>query len=117
MSNSGIVNSSLSLSLSLSLLPPSFALPYQVGTFRYMAPEVLDTRVHLLDLQSFKQIDVYAFSLIMWEVMSRCCILNGEIVVLLRERERERCHDFGTKVFEGCCYNSESWRSGSHSKP
>ena len=55
---------------------------YQVGTFRYMAPEVLDTRVHLQDLQSFKQIDIYAFSLIMWEVMSRCRIhniLGGEL--------------------------------------
>ena len=44
-----------------------------------MAPEVLDTRVHLQDLQSFKQIDIYAFSLIMWEIMSRCAIFNGEL--------------------------------------
>ncbi len=45
---------------------------------RYMSPEALEARVNLMDLQSFKQIDIYAFSLVMWEVMSRCCVLTGE---------------------------------------
>ena len=42
-----------------------------------MAPEALDATVNLNDLQSFKQIDVYAFALIMWEIMSRTCVLTG----------------------------------------
>ena len=43
-----------------------------------MAPEALDARVNLQDLQSFKQIDVYALALVMWEVMSRTCVLTGQ---------------------------------------
>ena len=50
----------------------------QVGTVRYMSPEALEARVNLMDMQSFKQIDIYAFSLVMWEIMSRCCVLTGE---------------------------------------
>jgi TGF-beta receptor type-2 len=44
----------------------------QVGTYRYMAPEVLDARVDLHNTQAFKQIDVYALALVMWEVVWRC---------------------------------------------
>ena len=36
-------------------------------------------RDSLQDLQSFKQIDIYAFSLVMWEIMSRCCVIGGEL--------------------------------------
>ena len=55
----------------------------QVGTFRYMAPEALDARVHLQDVQCFKQIDVYALALVMWEIASRCCVLTGKCVKLI----------------------------------
>ncbi len=51
----------------------------QVGTFRYMAPEALDARVNLNDIQSFKQIDIYAMSLIIWEIVSRCSALEGTL--------------------------------------
>ncbi|XP_013405351.1 uncharacterized protein LOC106170149 [Lingula anatina] len=44
-----------------------------VGTLRYMAPEVLDGAVNLRDCEaSLKQIDVYALGLILWEIASRC---------------------------------------------
>ena len=42
-----------------------------------MAPEALDARVNLQDLQSFKQIDVYAFALVMWEIIWRCALQEG----------------------------------------
>lgn len=45
----------------------------QVGTVRYMAPEILDCAVNLKDCESsLKQIDVYAFSLVLWELLTRC---------------------------------------------
>ncbi len=45
----------------------------QVGTLRYMAPEVLEGAVNLRDCESsLKQIDVYALGLCIWEVASRC---------------------------------------------
>ncbi|RWS08423.1 bone morphogenetic protein receptor type-2-like protein, partial [Dinothrombium tinctorium] len=44
-----------------------------VGTLRYMAPEILEGAVNLRDCESsLKQIDVYALGLIIWEVASRC---------------------------------------------
>ncbi|XP_067127484.1 activin receptor type-2B-like [Centruroides vittatus] len=44
-----------------------------VGTLRYMAPEVLEGAVNLRDCEtSLKQADVYALGLILWEIASRC---------------------------------------------
>nr|KAI8728186.1 bone morphogenetic protein receptor type-2-like [Biomphalaria glabrata] len=44
-----------------------------VGTLRYMAPEVFDGAVNLRDCEaSLKQIDVYALGLVLWEIASRC---------------------------------------------
>ncbi|KAG5326756.1 BMPR2 protein, partial [Acromyrmex heyeri] len=44
-----------------------------VGTLRYMAPEVLDGAVNLRDCESsLKQIDVYAMGLVLWELITRC---------------------------------------------
>lgn len=43
----------------------------QVGTPRYMAPEVLECSVAFTKI-SFTKIDVYALSLVLWELMSRC---------------------------------------------
>ncbi|KAG8182062.1 hypothetical protein JTE90_013992 [Oedothorax gibbosus] len=44
-----------------------------VGTLRYMAPEVLEGAVNLRDCEaSLKQIDVYSLGLIFWELATRC---------------------------------------------
>ncbi|XP_022199532.2 bone morphogenetic protein receptor type-2 [Nilaparvata lugens] len=44
-----------------------------VGTLRYMAPEVLEGAVNLRDCESsLKQIDVYAAGLVLWELGTRC---------------------------------------------
>ena len=50
---------------------------------RYMSPEALEARVNLMDIASFKQIDMYAFALVMWEVLSRCCVLTCECHVTM----------------------------------
>ncbi|XP_055625801.1 bone morphogenetic protein receptor type-2 [Toxorhynchites rutilus septentrionalis] len=45
----------------------------EVGTLRYMAPEVLEGAVNLRDCESaLKQIDVYSLGLVMWELSTRC---------------------------------------------
>lgn len=52
-----------------------------MGTVRYMAPEILDCAVNLRDCESsLKQIDMYAFSLVVWELLTRCkdLLLVGE---------------------------------------
>jgi len=46
-----------------------------------MSPEALEARINLYNIQSFKQIDMYALGLVMWEVMTRCCVTSGEWVV------------------------------------
>ncbi|KAG8195405.1 hypothetical protein JTE90_001417 [Oedothorax gibbosus] len=44
-----------------------------VGTLRYMAPEILEGAVNLRDCESsLKQTDVYALGLIIWEIATRC---------------------------------------------
>ncbi|XP_072273992.1 TGF-beta receptor type-2-like [Pyxicephalus adspersus] len=62
----------IALRLDPTLTTDDFANSGQVGTARYMAPEVLESRVNLEDLESFKQMDVYSLSLVLWEVASRC---------------------------------------------
>ncbi|XKL67279.1 hypothetical protein PGB90_002770 [Kerria lacca] len=50
----------------------------QVGTRRYMAPEVLDGAINFTT-ESFLRIDMYAFGLVLWELVSRC-LFNQESV-------------------------------------
>lgn len=45
----------------------------QVGTVRYMAPEVLGGALNLRDCEAaLKQVDVYALGLLLWESFRRC---------------------------------------------
>lgn len=50
----------------------------QVGTARYMAPEVLESRINLENIESFKQADVYSMALVLWELTSRCNAIGGK---------------------------------------
>nr|XP_056717379.1 bone morphogenetic protein receptor type-2 [Euleptes europaea] len=54
----------------------------EVGTIRYMAPEVLEGAVNLRDCESaLKQVDMYALGLIYWEIFMRCTdLFPGEAV-------------------------------------
>lgn len=46
---------------------------YEVGTLRYMAPEILEGALNLRDCEtSLKQIDVYSLGLVLWELCMRC---------------------------------------------
>lgn len=56
---------------------PLFPL-LQVGTARYMAPEVLESRMNLENMESFKQTDVYSMALVLWEMTSRCNGVGGK---------------------------------------
>ncbi|MBN3307401.1 TGFR2 protein, partial [Amia calva] len=87
----------LALRLDLSLTVDDFANSGQVGTARYMAPEVLESRVNLEDLESFKQMDVYSMALVLWEMSSRCDVI-GEV------KSYEPA--FGSKVCEQPCVES-----------
>ncbi|XP_062312729.1 TGF-beta receptor type-2 [Osmerus eperlanus] len=87
----------LALRLDLSLTVDDFANSGQVGTARYMAPEVLESRVNLEDLEAFKQIDVYSMALVLWEMSSRCHVI-GEV------KSYEPA--FGSKVCDQPCVDS-----------
>ncbi|KAM9483494.1 bone morphogenetic protein receptor type-2a [Clarias gariepinus] len=54
----------------------------EVGTVRYMAPEVLEGAVNLRDCEAaLKQVDVYALGLMYWECFMRCAdLFPGETV-------------------------------------
>ncbi|CAL8339080.1 unnamed protein product [Boreogadus saida] len=80
------------------LLPwPKSGNTHNVGTARYMAPEVLESRVNLEDLEAFKQMDVYSMALVLWEMISRCSAV-GEVGVYQPA--------FGSRVCEQPCIDS-----------
>ncbi|KAM3862236.1 TGF-beta receptor type-2 [Diretmus argenteus] len=87
----------LALRLDLSLTVDDYANSGQVGTARYMAPEVLESRVNLEDLEAFKQMDVYSMALVLWEMASRCHTI-GEV------KSYEPA--FGSRVCEQPCVDS-----------
>ncbi|CAJ1078541.1 LOW QUALITY PROTEIN: TGF-beta receptor type-2 [Xyrichtys novacula] len=87
----------LALRLDLSLTADDYANSGQVGTARYMAPEVLESRVNLEDLEAFKQMDVYSMALVLWEMASRCQAI-GEVKIYEPA--------FGSKVCEQPCVDS-----------
>ncbi|XP_053205807.1 activin receptor type-2A-like [Panonychus citri] len=51
----------------------------QVGTRRYMAPEVLEGAVNFT-LDSLTRIDMYACGLVLWEILSRCKGEDGTLI-------------------------------------
>ncbi|XP_062981098.1 TGF-beta receptor type-2 [Elgaria multicarinata webbii] len=87
----------LSLRLDPTLSVDDLANSGQVGTARYMAPEVLESRMNLDNVESFKQTDVYSMALVLWEMTSRC---NG--VGEVKDYEPP----FGSKVREHPCVES-----------
>uniref|UniRef100_A0A665TCF4 Serine/threonine-protein kinase receptor n=1 Tax=Echeneis naucrates TaxID=173247 RepID=A0A665TCF4_ECHNA len=87
----------LALRLDLSLTVDDYANSGQVGTARYMAPEVLESRVNLEDLEAFKQMDVYSMALVLWEMASRCHAIG-------KVEGYEPA--FGSKVCEQPCVDS-----------
>ncbi len=52
-------------------LPESAPVKVQVGTKRYMAPEVLNNSIMTTEIQSFCVTDIYSYGLVMWEVLRR----------------------------------------------
>ncbi|XP_015212522.2 TGF-beta receptor type-2 isoform X1 [Lepisosteus oculatus] len=87
----------LGLRLDPSLSVDDLANSGQVGTARYMAPEVLESRINLENIESFKQTDVYSMALVLWEMTSRCNAI-GEV--------KEYEPPFGSKVREHPCVES-----------
>ncbi|XP_023224669.1 activin receptor type-2A-like [Centruroides sculpturatus] len=60
----------------------------QVGTRRYMAPEVLEGAVNF-NKDAFLRIDMYACGLVLWELISRCCAQEGPVGEYLLPFEEE----------------------------
>ncbi|CAG9859553.1 unnamed protein product [Phyllotreta striolata] len=50
----------------------------QVGTRRYMAPEVLEGAINFTQ-DAFLRIDMYACGLVLWELVSRCTAQDGPV--------------------------------------
>uniref|UniRef100_A0A8C8SK97 Serine/threonine-protein kinase receptor n=1 Tax=Pelusios castaneus TaxID=367368 RepID=A0A8C8SK97_9SAUR len=48
----------------------------RVGTKRYMAPEVLDEQIRTDCFESYKQTDIWAYGLVLWEITRRT-VVNG----------------------------------------
>ena len=55
----------------------------QVGTPRYMSPELLERLINIFDPESFKRTDVYAMGLVVWEMINCCEATPGMFRVIL----------------------------------
>lgn len=60
----------------------------QVGTRRYMAPEVLEGAINFTR-DAFLRIDVYACGLVLWELVSRCTTHGGDVTTYALPFEHE----------------------------
>uniref|UniRef100_A0AAQ6IDL6 Serine/threonine-protein kinase receptor n=1 Tax=Anabas testudineus TaxID=64144 RepID=A0AAQ6IDL6_ANATE len=60
----------------------------QVGTRRYLAPEVLEGAINF-QRDAFLRIDMYAMGLVLWELMSRCKAADGPVDEYLLPFEEE----------------------------
>ncbi|XP_030629188.1 activin receptor type-2B isoform X2 [Chanos chanos] len=60
----------------------------QVGTRRYMAPEVLEGAINF-QRDAFLRIDMYALGLVLWELVSRCTAADGPVDEYLLPFEEE----------------------------
>lgn len=55
-----------------------------------MAPEVLESRINLENIESFKQADVYSMALVLWELISRCSAIGGKATDRISRREKKQ---------------------------
>jgi len=60
----------------------------QVGTRRYMAPEVLEGAINF-QRDAFLRIDMYACGLVLWELMARCSAQEGPVEEYMLPFEEE----------------------------
>lgn len=51
--------------------PPEYISDRRVGTCRYLSPEILEDGANAKDFDILKASDVYAFALVMWELLRR----------------------------------------------
>ena len=59
------------------------------GTKRYMAPEILSESMNMNHFDSFKQADIYALGLVMWEICRKCSDKNGEYMYISGYNSKE----------------------------
>lgn len=70
LGNCAITDFGLSLVKS-DFLDGNDSIKIQVGTKRYMAPEILNCSIVSTELHSFCMADIYSYGLLMWEVLRR----------------------------------------------
>ncbi|VDK64903.1 unnamed protein product [Onchocerca ochengi] len=59
------------LALTEDMVKTKTDINIQVGTKRYMAPEVLDKSLNVKNFHHFKMADIYSFALVIWEILRR----------------------------------------------
>ncbi|KAL3312636.1 Activin receptor type-2A [Cichlidogyrus casuarinus] len=81
---------------------------FQVGTPRYMAPEVLDGAIQFTK-EAFLRIDVYALGLVLWELMSRTWQEGEQVSPYMGPFEAELGAHPSTKTLN-CCVSQDRIR-------
>jgi len=91
-----IADFGLSLKLHHDLTGEDCANAGQVGTPRYMSPELLERLINIFDPESFKRTDVYAMGLVVWEMIN-CCEATPGMASPYQAVYGEHVKEFPTK--------------------
>ncbi|KAK6644413.1 hypothetical protein RUM43_000680 [Polyplax serrata] len=78
----------------------------QVGTRRYMAPEVLEGAINF-SRDAFLRIDMYACGLVLWELISRCTAQDGPISEYMLPFEEEVGQHPSLEDMQECVVNKK----------
>ena len=80
----------------------------QVGTKRYMAPEVLEGAI-IFSRDQFFRIDMYAYGLVLWELASRSASVWNQINPLVKD-ETHSVHDYDSQsMADADCSNIDPY--------
>ncbi|KAJ6646190.1 Bone morphogenetic protein receptor type-1B [Pseudolycoriella hygida] len=65
----------------------------RVGTYRYMAPEVLNQTINTDQFEAYKTADMYSLGLVLWEMSRRCTSLK-------RGTRNTTCEDYALPFYD-----------------
>lgn len=75
----------------------------QVGTKRYLAPELLDLSIDSGSLKKFQLADIYSFGLVIWEIL-----VNSNVILAPNALQQGGDNEgwcAGREVWHNLCYN------------
>ncbi|CAD5218654.1 unnamed protein product [Bursaphelenchus okinawaensis] len=85
-------------------------LNVQVGTKRYMAPEILNNALNVKHFDEFKMADIYSFALVIWEIINRIQTPKSNVYQRTHKRMVSFSSSSGIATSSGTSYSPLRYR-------